>query len=92
MTDRTSDFFTTLASVLLRCWLFGFVLLFIWFAAVLFAGETIYAIHGAMFELSQHELDVIFYCGMGLLKVCVLVFFFIPWLALKLVVKTPAER
>ena len=87
MSDSTRDFFDTLAEVLLRCWIFGFVLLFIWFGAVLLAGEAIHKLHGPMFGLSSHELDVIFYCGMGLLKVFVLVFFFIPWLSIKLLLK-----
>jgi len=87
MLDSTRDFFDTLAEVLLRCWIFGFVLLFIWLGAVLLPGEAIHTLHGPMFGLASHELDVILYCGMGLLKVLVLVFFFIPWLSIKLVLK-----
>ncbi|MCZ6874746.1 MAG: hypothetical protein O7G88_14650 [bacterium] len=87
MSDSTRDFFDTLVKVLLRCWIFGFVLLFIWLSAVLLMGELIHKLHGPVFGLSKHELDVIFYCGMGLLKLCVLVFFFIPWLAIRLVLR-----
>ncbi len=87
MSDATRDFFDTLAKVLLRCWIFGFVLLFLWLAAVLVMGETIHTLHGPLFGLSNHELDVIFYGGMGLLKLCVLVFFFMPWLAIRLVLR-----
>lgn len=87
MTDSTRDFFEAVAKVLLRCWLFGFVLLFIWLGAVLLMGDTIHNLHGPMFGITNHELDVIFYCGMGLLKLLVLVFFFIPWLAIRLVLR-----
>jgi hypothetical protein len=87
MSDSTRDFFDTLAKVLLRCWIFGFVLLFIWLGAVLLMGETIHKLHGPMFGLSNHELDVIFYCWMGSLKLCMLVFFFIPWLAIRLMLR-----
>ena len=87
MTDQTKNVLIAVASVLLRCWIFGFVLLFIWFGAVLLMGGVIYKLHGPMFGLSTHELDVIFYCGMGLLKLCVLTFFFIPWLAIKHVLR-----
>jgi len=38
-----------------------------------------------MFGLSSDGLDVIFYCDMGVLKLSVVVLFFIPWLAIKLV-------
>ena len=87
MTDSTKDFFETLAKVLLRCWLFGFVLLLIWCAAILLMGQTIHSLHGPMFGLPNHELDVIHYCGIALLKILLLVFFFMPWLAIKLVLR-----
>ena len=66
---------------------FGFVLLFIWLGVALFLSETVYNLHGPMFGLTHHELQLIFYCGMGLLKICVLTFFFIPWLSIKLVLR-----
>ena len=50
-------------------------------------GDTLHDMHGSMFGLSAHELDVIFYCWMGLLKIAVLTFFFIPWLSIKMVLK-----
>lgn len=87
MSDSTRDVFDTFAKVLLRCWIFGFVLLFIWLGAVLLMGGTIHKLHGPMFGITSHELDVIFYCGMAMLKVFVLVFFFIPWLSIRLVLK-----
>ena len=82
---QTPDFFDTLGGVLLRCWIGGFVLLFVWLGATLFASGPIHRLHGELFGISSHELDVIFYCGIGFLKLLVLVFFFIPWLAIKLV-------
>ena len=87
MQESTRDFFDTLANILLRCWIIGFVLLALWLGAALLLGETIHKVHGPMFGITRHELDVIFYCGMGMLKVFVLVFFFIPWLSMRLVLK-----
>jgi hypothetical protein len=91
MTDSTRDLLDALGRVLLRCWVFGFVLLFIWLGAALWMSDIIYGLHGPMFGLTKHELEVIFYCGMGLLKLCVLVFFFTPWLAIKLVLRKGNE-
>jgi hypothetical protein len=88
MTDSNRDTLNTLAKVLLRCWILGFVLLFISLGAILLMGETIHNLHGSMFGLSAHELDVIFYCWMGLLKIEVLTFFFIPWLSIKMVLRS----
>lgn len=84
MTDTNRDFFETLARVLLRCWIFGFVLLFIWLGALL--SGAVHNLHGPLMELSADELDVIHYCGLAGLKLLVLVFFFIPWLSIRLVV------
>lgn len=87
MTESTREFCETASRVLLRCWISGFVLLFIWLGFVLIEGGMISDLHGAMFGISAHELDVIFYCGMGLLKLMVLVCFFIPWLSIRLVLR-----
>lgn len=87
MSDSATEVLHTLAKVLLRCWLFGFLLLFIWLGVSLLASEAIHKLHGPMFGLSNHDLDVIFYGGMGLLKLWVLVCFFIPWLAIRLVLR-----
>ena len=84
---RTTEFFETLARVLLRCWIFGSLLLLLWFGVYAWAGETILRLHGNLYRLSKHELDLIFYCGMVLLKLCVLMFFFFPWLAIRLVLR-----
>jgi len=83
MTDNTPYFFDTLAKVLLRCWIFGFALLFFAFVVMFAANRFIDDIHGRMFGLSPHELDVIFYCWFGALKLLVLTLFFIPWLAIR---------
>ena len=87
MTDQTKDLLNTVASILLRCWIFGFLLLFIWLGVTQLMPEFIHNLHGPMFGLTSHELDVIFYCGMGLLKLGVLTFFFIPWISIKLVLR-----
>jgi hypothetical protein len=88
--NTTTEFFETLAGVLLRCWLLGFAFLLLWSGAAFVAGDFIYRVHGDSFGLSRHELDLIFYCGMGLLKLLVIVFFFFPWIAIKLLLRRRA--
>ena len=87
MTDSTRDFFDTLRKMLLRCWIFGFLFLLLWFGLYMSAGDIIHRLHGQLFGLSKHEMDLIFYCGMGLLKLCVILFFFFPWLAIRLLLR-----
>ena len=87
MSDSTKELLETTKDVLLRCWIFGFVLLFIWLGATLLMGNLIHDLHGSMFGLTKHELDLIFYCLTGILKLIVIACFFIPWLSIKLVLK-----
>ena len=87
MSDSTRELLETTKDVLLRCWMFGFVLLVISLGATLLTGNLIHDLHGSMFGLPNHELDLIFYCLMGILKLIVIACFFIPWLSIKLVLK-----
>ena len=85
MSNTNVELFEAFAKVLLYCWIFGFLLLLAWFGSFWFSRSFVARLHGGMFGLSAHELDVIFYCGMGLLKLGVILFFFFPWLAIRLV-------
>jgi hypothetical protein len=87
MTDSTRDFFDTLAKVLLRCWIISFALGLFSFVVFTLTGEIIDEIHGKMFGLSAHELDLIIYCGLGLFKLFVFIFYLFPWIAIRMVLK-----
>jgi hypothetical protein len=87
MTDSTRDFFDTLAKVLLRCWIISFALGLFPFVVFTLTGEIIDEIHGKMFGLSAHELDLIIYCGLGLFKLFVFIFYLFPWIAIRMVLK-----
>ncbi len=85
MSDANIELLEAVAAVLFYCWIFGFLLLLAWLAIFRLARSFVQRFHGGMFGLSEHELDVIFYCGMGLLKLAVILFFFFPWLAIRMV-------
>lgn len=85
MSDANVELFETTANVLLYCWIFGLLLLLACFGIFKLARSFTQRLHGGIFGLSAHELDVIFYCGMGLLKLGVILFFFFPWLAIRIV-------
>ena len=90
MTDQMKDLLKAAGNVLFYCWVFGFTLLFIGFGVTQMMAQAVYKIHGAMFGLSSHEIDVVFYCWLGLTKLHVLTLFFIPWLSIKMVLKDPS--
>jgi len=83
---RTTEFFDTLAKVLLRSWALGYLLLLLWFGLQTYADGFV-RWQSDFFHLSKHELDLIFYCGIGLMKLVLLVFFLLPWVAIRLVLR-----
>ena len=69
---------------LLRCVILGTVVLIIWFSFFVAADEVIYRVHGSFFgEISVRQFQVIHYCGMGLTKIFVFVFFLFPYVAMR---------
>jgi len=88
MTNSSQEFFEILGKTLLRCWIIGFLMMLLSLVVFMLTGEVIYSIHGKMFGLSPHELDLIMYCGLGLFKVFVLIFFLLPWVSVKLVLRS----
>lgn len=88
MTEKQTEQLQLLSSLLFKCWVMGFAILVIWLAFVLFGRQLIDTAHGLMFGLSDHELDVIMYCAMGIWKFLVLIFYFLPWLAIRWTLKS----
>ena len=58
-----------------------------WWGAVTLAGDLVFGVHGDMFDLTRPQLSVIHYCGILFTKMVVGMFFFIPWVAICLVLK-----
>ncbi|MGY8767022.1 MAG: hypothetical protein ACKVH8_01160 [Pirellulales bacterium] len=91
MSETTRDLLDTLSKVLLRCWVIGFLLNLIMFGAMLSMGDIIHSIHGQV-GLSPHDSDIVMANYAGLIKALGITFFFIPWLAVRLVVNKEAKR
>jgi hypothetical protein len=88
--NNSIELLDAVAKVLLRCVVFGFALLLLWVGAFFLAGDVIYGVHGKLFGLTPHELDLIHYCGIAFVKLCVLLFFLFPYLAIRLVLRRRA--
>jgi hypothetical protein len=87
MSTQVTEWLEVVAKILLRCWIIGFLLMLFSFVVFVLTGEIIHEIHGKMFGLSPHELDLIMYCGLGFFKLFVLIFYLFPWLAIRLVLR-----
>ena len=88
MSETTREVLDTLGRVLLRCWIIGVVLQIVSFGGVVLMHEVIYELYTALFGLSIYDSDMIICSYLALLKLCVLVFVLIPWVAIRLVLRT----
>jgi len=77
--------FDTLAKILLRCFVLGYSLLLVWFFVYTLLGD--FTIGGNLFGLTPHDADIINYCGMAVVKCAVVLFFLIPYIAIRLVLR-----
>ena len=77
-----------LAKVLIRSFLMGVALLALWFFFFLAGGQWAYRIHSRWFEITKRDFDLMNYCGMALLKISILTFFLIPYLSIRLTLRS----
>jgi hypothetical protein len=82
--NNINELFDKLAKILLRCFVLGYIVVLLWFVSSLVGGELIYGyLGGKLYGLTQHEVDMVNYCGMALMKCFVWLFFLIPYIAIR---------
>ena len=67
---------------LLSSVLINYIILMIWFLAIIFARDWIKQVHGKWFNLSDTTFDAIHYGGMAVYKIGILLFNLVPLIAL----------
>ena len=78
-----------LARVLIRCFLLSVALLAFWGVCFLVIDDWAYGFHSRFFEMTRPQFDLIMYCGMAFVKLSAFVFFLVPYVALRLVLRAP---
>ena len=74
---------TILASILLRCFIFGTIALaFVW-GVTAFAHEPFEKLHASWFGISAHEFNLFLYGFLTLIKCLNVVLFLFPWIAIE---------
>ncbi|TCB42152.1 hypothetical protein E0H83_12630 [Acinetobacter terrestris] len=63
---------------LLSSVLINYIILMIWFLAIIFARDWIKQVHGKWFNLSDETFDAIHYGGMAIYKIGILLFNLVP--------------
>jgi len=85
-TSLSEDTITTLdaiANILIRCFIMTVgAMLFVWFVVFLL-GDVIYSIYSQLMEISSKEFDLFFLYTMTFLKALNILFFGIPFIAIK---------
>ena len=80
------------SKTLLWCFVLGFLSMLLWFGFFLLGGDFAYNIHSKMFDLTEHEFEMLNYYGMAGLKIIVWMFFGIPFIATRLVLREMRRR
>jgi hypothetical protein len=79
-----------ISRILGRCFVFTFIVACLWFAVYALPGSPFYSMQLKIFGLSAHEADLLNYGGIGLLKLVMWLFFFAPWLAIRMELRKKA--
>jgi hypothetical protein len=82
-----NDLLGAAAKILLRCFVLGYLFLLLWFVAYMAAGDLIYRLNSSLFGISQHEMNLLHFYGITLVKIFVFVFFLFPYVAIRLVLR-----
>ncbi|MFI5294572.1 MAG: DUF6868 family protein [Thermodesulfovibrionales bacterium] len=76
------------AKILIRCFILNFALVLFWFFFFLIgSSQWGYELHSKIFDITRHEFALINYCGIAFVKMCNIIFFLFPYVAIRLVLK-----
>ena len=72
-------------TIFMWCTILNVVLLVVSSLVCMFAGDWVYGIHSKWFSVSRKTFKVAFYSFIGVYKILILVFNFVPYVALLIV-------
>lgn len=75
------------AKVLIRAFCIGLIILFVWFIFFLFCSDFAFDLHSEIFEITRKDFNRVNYYGMTFMKLALLIFFLLPYIAVKMIVK-----
>ena len=81
--ERNDIFLQTLATILIRSFLFGLAFLLLWFVLYLIAPGWMFEMNARWFNIGKRDFDLINYFGIGFVKISIFLFFLFPYLAIR---------
>ena len=85
-------FLQTVATILLRSFLFGLAFLLLLFLLYLIASGWMFEMNARWFNIGRRDFDLINYFGMGFVKISILLFFFFPYLSIRSMLRKKGRK
>jgi len=85
--DEQNNLLDAVAGICLRCFVLAFCLLLFSFVFYLLAADWAYSIHSRWFEITRLHFDLMYYYVMAFMKIATFLFFLIPYIAIKLILR-----
>ena len=85
--DEQNNLLDTAAGIFLRCFMLAVCLLLFSFVLYLLAADWAYRIHSGWFGITRHDFDLMYYCWMAFTKTVGFLFFLIPFIAIRLILR-----
>jgi hypothetical protein len=85
--ETQNQFLESIASVLIRCFIMAVIVQLVWFGVFVGIGDLAFGIHEELFGTERLYFDMVNYFGLMFVKMISILFFLIPWLSIKLVVR-----
>jgi hypothetical protein len=70
---------------LLWCTVINYGVLLVWWLFFMLTHDWMYQLHGRWFHLSVEQFDALYYAGMAIFKIGILLFNLVPYIALRIV-------
>jgi hypothetical protein len=90
--ERNDLFFQSLATILIRSFLFGMAFLLFWFLIYLIAPGWMFESNAKWFNIGKRDSDLINYFGMGYVKINIILFLFFPYLAIRSMLRKKGRK
>jgi hypothetical protein len=83
----------SLAAILIRSFLLAVAFLLVWFLLyVLGGGAWSHTLNASLSAMSRHDYDILNYSAMAFVKMCAILFFLFPYLAIRLVLRKKKQN
>ncbi|HPV48728.1 MAG TPA: hypothetical protein PLB14_03405 [Smithellaceae bacterium] len=80
-------FLDALAAILIRCFFLAVAVLLLCFVFFILAGDYGYYLGSLWFDIDEYDYTLLFCYSMVFLKICAFMFFFFPYIAIRLVLR-----